>query len=63
MGLTTGQVNSITAQIHNDAGKLRAVYESKVKAVGRGNATAALVEACRNIPHPIIGAVMDEITK
>ena len=62
-GLSSGQVADITGGIYNDADKIRAVFDKKIDAAGENAAVAALLEACRRIPHPIIGGVMDILSK
>ena len=63
MGYSAGQVADITSAIPSHADKIRAVFNKKIDAVGERAATAALLEACRRIPHPIIGGVMDILSK
>ena len=63
MGYSSGQVEGITSRIPNDADKIRAVFNNKIDAVGESAATAALLEACKCIPNPIIGGVMDILSK
>ena len=63
MGYSSGQVEDITSRIPSDADKIRAVFDKKIDAVGESDATAALLEACRRIPNPIIGSVMDILSK
>ena len=63
MGYSRGQVADITNGIPSNADKIRAAFDIKIDAVGESNATAALLEACRRIPNPIIGGVMDILSK
>jgi hypothetical protein len=62
MGYASGQVDDITSGIPNHADKIRAVFNKKIDAVGESAAATALLEACRSIPDPIIGGVMDILT-
>ena len=59
MGYASGQVDDITSRIPSNADKIRAVFNKKINAVGESAATEALLEACRRLPHPINGGVMD----
>ena len=59
LGYSSGEVDDITSGIPNHPDKIRAVFNKKIDAVGEGDAAAALLEACSQIPHPIIGSVMD----
>ena len=63
MGYSKGQVADITSQIPENADKIRAVFDSKIDAVGESDATKSLLEACRRISPPIIGGVIDYLSK
>jgi hypothetical protein len=63
MGFTGDTVMGITTGITSDADKIRAVFDKKISAVGQRAASKSLLEACRCIPHPIIGGVMDSLLK
>jgi hypothetical protein len=57
MGFTGGQMRSITASISSSGTKLQALFDYKREKIGERRATAQLVEACKNIAHPIIGKI------
>ena len=63
MGSSSFEVDSITSGIPNRADKIRAVFNKKIDDIGERAATEALLQACRRIPHPIIGGVMDSLSK
>lgn len=52
-------MTAITSEIPSLADKIRAVYNKKIDAVGERAATVALLQACKDIPDPIFGSVMD----
>ena len=53
----------ITSGIPENADKIRAVFDSKIDAVDESDAAKSLLEACRRISHPIIGGVIDFLSK
>ena len=61
MGFTLGKVNENTNGISVGADKLKSLFEVKAQKVGRDKAAEQLLAACRTIPQPIIGAVMDQL--
>ena len=63
MGYSRAAVVAITTGITSEADKIRAVFDNKIRAVGKRAATQALLKACRSIPDPIIGGVMDSLSK
>ena len=63
MGYASVQVDDITSRIPSNADKIRTVFNKKISAVGESAATKALLEACKSVPHPIIGGVMDILSK
>jgi hypothetical protein len=62
MGYSRAEIISITTGIPSHCDKIRAVFENKIRAVGQRAAIENLLEACRSIPDPIIGGVMDSLS-
>ena len=62
MAFTTSQINDKTNDISLGADKFRVLFEAKAQEVGRYEAVKRLLTACRTIPYPIIGAVMNQLT-
>ena len=63
MGYSGAEVGAITTGIPSEADKIRAVFDNKIRVVGKRAAMEALLEACRCVPYPIIGGVMDSLSK
>ena len=63
MGYSGATVVGITNPMPSEPDKIRAVFDKKTSAVGERAATQALLEACKRISDPIIGGVMDSLSK
>ena len=63
MGFSKAKVVAITDGMPSKADKIRAVFDNKFNAVGKRAAIQALLEACKCISDPIIGGVMDSLSK
>jgi ankyrin repeat protein len=61
MGYSAATVMAFTNGMPSEADKIRAVFETKKGAVGERDAVKALLKACKRIPKPIIGGVMDNL--
>ena len=63
MGYSRAAVVAITTGIASEADKIRAVFDNKIRAAGKHAANKALLKACGRIYDPIIGGVMDSLSK
>ena len=67
MGYASRQRDNITTQVPSVANKIRAIFNKKINTVGEelqvALQEALLEEACRHIPHPIIGNVISSQSK
>ena len=61
LGLTASQMTAITRPIPTNEERLRALFETKAKSIGRKKAGEQLLEACGTIPYSILRKVMDEL--
>jgi hypothetical protein len=59
MGFTSAQIKAWTHDIPSHFSKLQALIEQKVRKRGVTETEKSLLDACRNIPQSIIGAVLD----
>jgi hypothetical protein len=63
MGFPGDTVMATTTGIGSHADKIRALFDKKINDVGEGDAKKALLQACSCIPNPIIGGVMESLSK
>lgn len=59
MGFTSDQLDAYNGKLVSSTDKLQAVFDDAVKQVGQDIAADKLLEACRSIECPTIGAVVD----
>ena len=61
LGFTNGQIVDETSGIATGRGKLEKMVRVKVDAAGSQETARLLLEACENIPNPVIGAVRESL--
>ena len=61
LGFSHGQIVEETSTIATGSGKLQRMVRVKADAVGNQETARLLLEACANIPHPVIGAVRERL--
>lgn len=61
LGFTSGELMSMTEGLCSHAAKLQRIVHQKAAAVGEEDATQLLLQACRNIPNPVIGDVLRKL--
>jgi hypothetical protein len=63
MGFTGPQIKGCTFDIPSSESKLQAIIQKKICDCGVRETENCLLAACENIPHPVIGAVLQAIKK
>lgn len=61
LGLTDGEISSAASDKPTNAGKLQAIISKKRDELGEKKVARMLLEACRTIPEPIIGSVLQHL--
>ena len=61
MGFTDSQIKASTFEIPSLGSKLQAILVRKIHECGVGKAEERLLNACKRIPLPIIGSVLDYV--
>ena len=63
MGFTDSQIKASTFEIPSLGSKLQAILVRKIHECGVGKAEERLLNACKRIPLPIIGSVLDYVRR